>query len=196
MWVSKLGTQLHWSMSTFPIYSVANWGAISHMGAGDLEVSMHLSMPQSFGLYAGALMESGGFSGWTAQSMLRKERWFQRLMDQTQRLADEAERLEGMDSSGCPFSGHAAQLMHLQVPFAAHMIRRCNVCHSYPFIVDDFPLYRWAFFHRKVDMFQPLTLRCQDLDCLLKLPTEELFSAYLAIPQGRQWTKLIMCSSC
>ena len=35
-------------------------------------------------------------------------------------------------------------------------------------------------------MFQPLTLRCQDSDCLLTLPTEELFSAYLAIPQGRQ----------
>ena len=43
-------------------------------------------MPQSFGLYAGALMESGGFSGWTAQSMSRKELWFQRLMNQTQRL--------------------------------------------------------------------------------------------------------------
>lgn len=78
--------------------------------AGAGSVSMHLSMPQSFGLYAGALMESGGFSGWTAQSMSRKELWFQRLMNQTQ---------------------------------------------------------------------------CQDLDCLLTLPTEELFSAYLAIPQGR-----------
>lgn len=78
--------------------------------AGAASVSVHLSMPQSFGLYAGALMESGGFSGWTAQSMSRKELWFQRLMNQTQ---------------------------------------------------------------------------CQDSDCLLTLPTEELFSAYLAIPQGR-----------
>ena len=76
-------------------------GAIGH---ADLEVSMHLSMPQSFGLYAGALMESGGFSGWTAQSMSRKELWFQRLMNQTQRLGYWwSRRLEWTAA------GHAAQ---------------------------------------------------------------------------------------
>ena len=51
--------------------------------AGAGAVSVHLSMPKSFGLYSSAIMESGGFSGWTAQPMVRKELWFQRLMNHT-----------------------------------------------------------------------------------------------------------------
>eukprot|EP00438_Fugacium_kawagutii_P002607 Skav201658 [mRNA] locus=scaffold641:141714:144142:+ [translate_table: standard] len=53
--------------------------------AGAGAVSLHLVMPKSYGLYSGALMESGmgAFSGWSAQPMERKEFWFQQLKRQT-----------------------------------------------------------------------------------------------------------------
>lgn len=41
--------------------------------AGAGSVSCHLAMPLSNGLYSGALMESGGFAGWSAQNMQHKE---------------------------------------------------------------------------------------------------------------------------
>lgn len=49
--------------------------------AGAGSVSCHLAMPLSKGLYSGALMESGGFAGWSAQSMQQKELWFGKLMN-------------------------------------------------------------------------------------------------------------------
>lgn len=51
--------------------------------AGAGSVSCHLAMPLSNGLYSGALMESGGFAGWSAQNMQHKELWFGKLMNHT-----------------------------------------------------------------------------------------------------------------
>ena len=51
--------------------------------SGAAAISMHLVMPNSYGLYSKALMQSGAFGGWSAQHMQRKEFWFQQLMNQT-----------------------------------------------------------------------------------------------------------------
>ena len=85
--------------------------------SGASSVSMHLVMPRSYGLYSSALMQSGAFAAWSAQQMVRKEFWFQQLMNQT---------------------------------------------------------------------------KCQNVDCLLTLPAEELLLAYMAIPHGHCCDKLAM----
>ncbi|CAJ1374139.1 unnamed protein product [Effrenium voratum] len=51
--------------------------------AGAGSVSMHLAMPASQDLFSSALMESGGFSGWSAQPMKLSEQWYSKLLNQT-----------------------------------------------------------------------------------------------------------------
>lgn len=48
--------------------------------AGAGSVAVHLSSERSEGLFASALMESGGFSGWDAQTMAESERWYKELL--------------------------------------------------------------------------------------------------------------------
>lgn len=51
--------------------------------AGAGSVSSHVAMPRSSDLFSAALMQSGGFAGWSAQHMKLKELWFQRFMKQS-----------------------------------------------------------------------------------------------------------------
>ena len=55
------------------VQSAANQVMLFGQSAGAGSVSCHLAMPLSDGLYSGALMESGGFAGWSAQNMQQKE---------------------------------------------------------------------------------------------------------------------------
>lgn len=51
--------------------------------SGAASVGLHLVTPSSYGLYSSAIMMSGGFGPWSVQHMVRKELWFERLMNQT-----------------------------------------------------------------------------------------------------------------
>eukprot|EP00435_Cladocopium_sp_Y103_P040986 s2225_g11.t1 len=50
--------------------------------AGAGSISSHVAMPRSAGLFSVALMQSGGFGGWSAQHM-QKEYWFHQFRNRT-----------------------------------------------------------------------------------------------------------------